>query len=440
MNCQKYTRGACGHMFKHYERATENGEYVKFGNLQIDTNKSHLNYNLAPKQDQYAFTKQRCEELKCMKRSDVNVVCSWLITQPKNLPEEERELFFKIAYNYLLKKYGSENVVSAYVHMDESTPHMHFCFVPVVKTLKKGIEVEKVVASKVIYKNELKQFHPAFKRHVETILGHSVEIINGNTKDGNKTIAQLKRESETLLKEVAKIPPVTVSETILDKSHVKVSKQDMPDLNRLYAAHKRFEELQRELIRKLNEMERDFLEKMSKKEQAITAREKVTEQRLADATKSAEEVLSLKNEVAIQKQAIDELQSYLEHLQAENTKLKKVVVVAKSLKEENEELRNFVEDGRKIEQEIMIENQNLQRKVDAIGMLGDLDLESINGQLKHVRGLEQKYQRGKQRGEPTTSTELELTAAIADLMTIMDCKLPGGKINEDYVRTRQRQR
>ena len=36
-NAQKYTRAACGHLAAHYERRKdEKGEYVKFGNQNID--------------------------------------------------------------------------------------------------------------------------------------------------------------------------------------------------------------------------------------------------------------------------------------------------------------------------------------------------------------------------------------------------------------------
>ena len=49
-NAQKYTRAACGHLAAHYERRKdEKGEYVKFGNQDIDPQKTHLNYNLAPR-------------------------------------------------------------------------------------------------------------------------------------------------------------------------------------------------------------------------------------------------------------------------------------------------------------------------------------------------------------------------------------------------------
>ena len=42
-NAQKYTRAACGHLAAHYERRKdEKGEYVKFGNQDIDPQKNTL--------------------------------------------------------------------------------------------------------------------------------------------------------------------------------------------------------------------------------------------------------------------------------------------------------------------------------------------------------------------------------------------------------------
>ena len=61
-NAQKYTRAACGHLAAHYERRKdEKGEYVKFGNQDIDPQKTHLNYNLAPRRglEQIDFIRQR---------------------------------------------------------------------------------------------------------------------------------------------------------------------------------------------------------------------------------------------------------------------------------------------------------------------------------------------------------------------------------------------
>ena len=82
-NAQKYTRAACGHLAAHYERKKdEKGEYIKFGNQDIDPQKTHLNYNLAPRRglEQIDFIRQRTTEARTLKRDDVNVMCSWVVT------------------------------------------------------------------------------------------------------------------------------------------------------------------------------------------------------------------------------------------------------------------------------------------------------------------------------------------------------------------------
>ena len=92
-NAQKYTKSACGHMTAHYERAKdENGEYIKFGNQNIDPSRTHLNYNLAPLRvsdgvsgvsGQIDFIRQRTTEARTLNRADVNVMVSWVVTLPK---------------------------------------------------------------------------------------------------------------------------------------------------------------------------------------------------------------------------------------------------------------------------------------------------------------------------------------------------------------------
>lgn len=104
----KYTRGALGHMFAHYERAKgKDNEYIKFGNENIDTSKSHLNYNLGPKRNisQGDFVKKRCNEVKCLNRKDVNVMCSWVITAPKDLDLKQQKKFFIESYKFLESRY-----------------------------------------------------------------------------------------------------------------------------------------------------------------------------------------------------------------------------------------------------------------------------------------------------------------------------------------------
>lgn len=188
----KFTRGASGHMLGHYSREKEHLP----DNIKPEL--THLNYNLAgdyQPMKQIDFIRQRLSEVKVQKRSDVNVLCDWVVTAPKDLPAEDLGQFFESTHAFLAGKYGKENVVSAYVHMDEATPHLHFAFIPVVPDKKKG--GYKVSAKECITRSQLKSFHNELQRRLENELGHPVSILNEATKEGNKSIAELKRGTAT---------------------------------------------------------------------------------------------------------------------------------------------------------------------------------------------------------------------------------------------------
>lgn len=189
----KFTKGQTGGLTRHFERhKKENGEYIKFGNQEIDTEKTHLNYNLADEQNQLEFIKNRTSEVRCLNRKDVNVMTSWVITLPEKIKtQEDQQLFFQESYNFLEKKYGKENVVSSYVHLDETTPHMHFAFIPVVRDKKRGDL--KVSANDLITRNHLRSFHPELEKHMKEVFGRDIGILNEKTKEGNKSIDELKR-------------------------------------------------------------------------------------------------------------------------------------------------------------------------------------------------------------------------------------------------------
>jgi len=200
-NVQKFARAAMGHICAHYERAkNEDGEYIRFGNQNIDVSKTPLNYNLAPDHDggQVGFIRQRTSEVKCLKRADVNVMCSWIVTLPQGF-SRDRE-FFEAAYDFLSERYGNKNVISAYVHMDEVQPHMHFSFVPVVVGKN---DIEKVSAKELLTKAELQRFHPALQTAMERVLGREVPVLNGATAGGNRTVAEMKAEQEIAMANAA---------------------------------------------------------------------------------------------------------------------------------------------------------------------------------------------------------------------------------------------
>ena len=52
---------------------------------------------------------------------------------PENGLLKEIQAFFQRASDFLIGRVGRENIVSAVVHMDEKTPHLHLTFVPLTK-------------------------------------------------------------------------------------------------------------------------------------------------------------------------------------------------------------------------------------------------------------------------------------------------------------------
>lgn len=207
-NLKKYTRGALGHMLAHYERRKDkNGDYIKFGNQNIDKKKTSQNYNLHDRRDNltdYEFIDQYTKSLKVMNRKDVNLMCSWVVTLPDDLKEaskKDQEKFFQEVYNFNSKRYGKNTVVSAYVHLDETTPHMHFSFVPVVFDKKK--KRYKVSAKERVNRHDLQTYHTDLSKHMEKAFGRDIGVakapdVDKNTKTENKTITQLKKENSIL--------------------------------------------------------------------------------------------------------------------------------------------------------------------------------------------------------------------------------------------------
>lgn len=110
-------------------------------NPDIDFSKSEENYNVHRLRNSN-FTqdvKKRIDELDLKRavRKDAVVMVQVLVTSDKEFFDgmtlDQKEQFFNDSYEFLKKRYGEENIVSAIVHFDERTPHMHFNFVPVTE-------------------------------------------------------------------------------------------------------------------------------------------------------------------------------------------------------------------------------------------------------------------------------------------------------------------
>ena len=267
-NAQKYTRAACGHLAAHYERRKdEKGEYVKFGNQDIDPQKTHLNYNLAPRRgvEQIDFIRQRTTEARTLKRDDVNVMCSWVVTLPEYRhhnqslhvsPDKEQveRLFFERSYRFLCDRYGEQNVISAYVHKDEKTPHMHFAFVPVTEDKKRG--GEKVSAKEVITKNDLKTFHTDLERYLDSFRDWHFEEVLKAQQEALQARQRALQEQESIKPLVeqknalrGEIEALQTEKEVLTAAEVEAIKGEKTLLGGLKGVtHKEFEAVKRTAV------------------------------------------------------------------------------------------------------------------------------------------------------------------------------------------------
>lgn len=145
---EKLTSQAIG-ICVHNDRKAKN-----HSNKEIDISKSSLNYYF--KKNELSYTKEfdklkKKYNLQGQIRSNSIIMCEMIFTSDKDFFDtigmEETKRFFEESYNFICnyKNLGEKNIISAVVHFDETTPHMHLIYIPVIHTKDKdGKEIDKV--------------------------------------------------------------------------------------------------------------------------------------------------------------------------------------------------------------------------------------------------------------------------------------------------------
>ena len=125
-------------------------------NKDIDPTKTHLNYYI--KKNNYTYTKEfdklrKEQNLAGYLRENSIIMCQMIFTSDQEffnrIGEQETKRYFNECYKFICnyKNLGEENIVSAVVHLDEGTPHLHLMFVPVVHTKdKENKPIKKICA------------------------------------------------------------------------------------------------------------------------------------------------------------------------------------------------------------------------------------------------------------------------------------------------------
>ena len=237
---QKYKRENLKGIYRHNERRNKN-----YSNKNIDSSRSHLNYSI--KAPRYSYEKEferiRKEyNLKGQIKTVSNIACEYIITSDKEffeqIGEDETKKYFETAYNFVskYKDLGEEYIMSAKVHMDEETPHMHLVFIPVVHTTdKKGNSIDKIACSEFWKaKDSYRQLQDAF---YEYMTAHNFELERG-------TPSNRKHLSVAELKEVTNYDKT--KKTLKDIKLELPKVPDITEINRL--SIKRDEKIQKEII------------------------------------------------------------------------------------------------------------------------------------------------------------------------------------------------
>ena len=118
------------------ERENERDENYISDNPQIDCARTKDNYRLVSGYGTYTeFINNRLKELNLSPRKDAVVMNSFVVGSNKTffsgLPKALQYKFFTDCTKFFAERYGEENIISAVVHLDETTSHMHLNLMPV---------------------------------------------------------------------------------------------------------------------------------------------------------------------------------------------------------------------------------------------------------------------------------------------------------------------
>lgn len=145
----KLTRVDAQGLYIHNDRRSKG-----HSNKDIDPTRTHLNFWCKKNELTYIkeFDKMKKKyDLKGTIRSNSNIMCEMMITSDNaffnKIGLEETKRYFKESYKFVCnyKNLGEKYIVSAAVHLDETTPHMHLVYIPVIHTKdKEGNEIDKI--------------------------------------------------------------------------------------------------------------------------------------------------------------------------------------------------------------------------------------------------------------------------------------------------------
>ena len=331
---EKLTRSQAIGICVHNDRKAKN-----HSNKEIDISKTHLNYYLKKNELNYVKEFDKLKEkydLKGQIRSNSIIICEMIFTSDteffNKIGQEETKRYFEESYKFICnyKNLGEKNIISAVVHLDEGTPHMHLVYAPVVHTKDKdGNEINKVCC-RDFWKGR-DSYRSLQNAYYEYITSKGFELQRGlpSEKTGRKheTIEDFKQITnfentkkllENITLELPKVPEITdIKKVMLGRDEKIVEKIIKPKDDLILKLHNENIALNKELSKQTNlvdiasKLEKEQVQmlennvnlkyKCRKLEEKLEDKEKEFEIRLKSKTNEIEhkydkEIKNLKNE------------------------------------------------------------------------------------------------------------------------------------------------
>lgn len=158
----KHKAGPAGALEAHHERTKE--KYVS--NPDVDTSRSRDNFHIIQPAGKYRREiDSRIKAAGCRTRKDSTMFVDTLITASPEFftgrSKREVQAYFTEAVAFMEEKVSRGNIFSAVVHMDEKTPHLHLCFTPITEDGR--LSAKEILGNRA----QLSQWQDEFHAHMK---------------------------------------------------------------------------------------------------------------------------------------------------------------------------------------------------------------------------------------------------------------------------------
>jgi hypothetical protein len=168
------------------DRHNERKKSAYKSNPDIDMDRIKENFHIVQPHGTYKATYEKLiVDAGCKQRKDSVVMVETLLTGTHEflmkMSRDEVRQYYQHAYDFMVDKVGKQNIISAVVHMDETTPHMHLSFCPI--TADNRLAAKDILGNRAKLSKWQDEYHaymvkqyPELQRGISSLISHRKHI------------------------------------------------------------------------------------------------------------------------------------------------------------------------------------------------------------------------------------------------------------------------